>query len=762
MIQAKPGEIGLLIGHLLIGHLLLAALPAVADTPQLLISLQAAKAPADPAAFKAQVTLTPANPAAGSATRSLTLAFGQPLSLDVSPGSAWDVTVEAAGYWSQPRSVVAGSNVVLELLEAGRIEGTVKAADGAEMPAALSLRFRPVPWAKSSLGEVTQACPIVENRFGCVLPAGELDLRMRARGFLAQYRWGAKVSAGGTYQAGSLTLHPGAAVVGWVLAPDATFRFSEVRVSLEPRGADVKFSSKDDERLAAMAPIETVNDRGFFAFAGVAPGHYMAVVRHPRFAASRIAPVEVYQGAETEIEMVRLLPKATLEVRLSPPLDPSGAPWDLELVKRSASPTYFATVTKGPASSDGVFRARDIEPGPHQLLINGSHGARWQSVDIEVTPEMSPLEVQLPVSQVEGVVQIGREPLEAGIWFGSRNGDRRVFAKSDDEGEFAVTLPKQESWLVEVVNLPLGVRTFLHEVEIPDKNPARIRLELPNTTLQGDVVDEAGQPIHNARVTAYNRSKYYSLDLSSDSEGAFQFRGLAPGAWDISAGHFDKSGNLESDHLWVQAEKDLPVQGVRLTLRRKLALAGLVVGADGQGVPGAKVESFLEQDHGPVTEAHPDAVTDVNGQFTLDVPAAARIAQLTVFAPGYAVTQLRLDVLQKEPLIIPLHRGGGTVTVTYEPSDDPEEPVFVRQLAINLFRDFKVGTPNTLLHWAQVHGMTPEPGRLTFPMLEPGTYTACLGVRDLIRVNGRPPAGNPACATGELAAGGELSLRVGD
>jgi hypothetical protein len=124
------------------------------------------------------------------------------------------------------------------------------------------------------------------------------------------------------------------------------------------------------------------------------------------------------------------------------------------------------------------------------------------------------------------------------------------------------------------------------------------------------------------------------------------------------------------------------------------------------------------------------------------------------------VTQVRLDVRQTEPLIIPLPRAGGSVVVTYEPSADPEEPPLVRQLAINLFREFEVGNPNSRLHWAQVQGMKPEPGRLQFPMLEPGTYTACLGVKDLIRVTGRPPAGHPACASGELIAGGELLLRI--
>jgi hypothetical protein len=312
---------------------------------------------------------------------------------------------------------------------------------------------------------------------------------------------------------------------------------------------------------------------------------------------------------------------------------------------------------------------------------------------------------------------------------------------------------------VEVINVPLGVKAVVPEVRIPEGDPARVRIELPDTGMEGVVLDETGKAMPKIQVSALDRSDLLHAK-SSDPEGTFQFRGLAPGTWDVFARSSDKSGSLESDHVVVQVEKDLPVTGIRLALRRKITISGLVVGAGGQGVPGANVESFLEQDHGPVTELHPHAVTDVAGQFTLKVPAAARMAQLTVFAPGYAVTQLRLDVRQAEPLIIPLHRAGGTVTVVYEPSGDPEEPPIVRQLAISLFRDYKVGNPSSLGHWAQVHGMTPEPGSFPIPMLEPGTYTACLGVGDLVRVTGRPPSGNPACASGELTAGGELVLHV--
>jgi hypothetical protein len=243
---------------------------------------------------------------------------------------------------------------------------------------------------------------------------------------------------------------------------------------------------------------------------------------------------------------------------------------------------------------------------------------------------------------------------------------------------------------------------------------------------------------------------------TSEPEGRFELRGLPAGPWRLEA----RSADLASDSVAVQLQPDQPVESVRLVLSQRREVAGLVVGPEGQGLPGVRVIGRLEQERQFLSEEIPEAYTDVDGQFKLRLPPKTEGVQLTVFPPGFAVTQVRVDARRGEPAVIPVRQVGGTVVLSYEDGSEPSR--LPRRRRLSLFHEFGVGFLQALDDWARLHGRQPdEPGRFAVPMLEPGPYTACFDVGDLAFLSGRVPAGaGDRCASGELVPGSELVLTV--
>jgi Carboxypeptidase regulatory-like domain len=713
--------------------------------------------PAQGGAPQARILLAPAG--GGATSFEARAALPGAATFDVPAGSTWEVTVEAPGYWSQPipAAASAGSSFkVVDLLPVGRIAGQVRTPPDQKAPGELTVRFRSAPGVPQAFPEVTQTCPVTDGRFSCDVPAGELDLRLRARGFLTHNFWGAKVPAGGTFQAGTLALRPGASVVGWIPAPDRELRYRDCSVSLEPFQLGTPPSLSDAERSPALGQTETVNSRGYFELTGIAPGSYRLVVRHPRYAPARIEPLDVHPGAETEVHSVVLEPAVELEVRLDPPRGPKGERWRVTLLRPSAHPNHLTTVHEGPASEDGVLRVPDMAPGPYEVEVSGGQGTRWALESIEVRPGQAPHVLRLPLVEVAGEVLLGDEPLRAQIWFGGVFGAVRVPAESDEEGRFTTVLPEQdEPWRVEVVHPESQVHATLTEVPVrkaPGQTVARVRLEVPDTAMRGEVVDEEGEPVVGARLRALGPGT--SPRAASGEKGKFELRGLSPGEWTLEA----SADGRQSEPAVVRFEEGHPAEGLRLVLRPQLEMSGQVVGPAGQAIPGALVYASLDQEDRLLAGMMPRSTTDVSGVFRLRLPAGTAGVRLLVLAPGFALRQLRADARAREPLVVPVHQGGGTVVVTFEGGAGLPEPL--KQLQTSLFHELWIA-PVVLQQWAQAQGAGQEPGRYVVPMLEPGPYLACYGVHELVYRSGRLPDELAArCARGELPPHGLLELKL--
>ncbi len=712
-------------------------------------------------ALTAKLTLAPLN-GAGVEARSLSASVPGTAEPDVPPGSAWQLSVGVQGYWSAPRIVVGGQVArPVELLPAGALAGEVVMPGGEAVPPALTLRFRSAPGAAHALEETAESCAIVERHFRCDLPAGSLDLRLRARGFLTVYRWGVLVPLHGKLELGSLQLRPGSSVVGWVDAPARDFRFQDGSVELAPQVAGVPSTAAESGRREERTVQTKVNTRGFFEFSAVAPGGYVLVVRHPGYAPTRLFPVLVYANAETEPRPIQLQPAVRFEARLEPPADPYGTRWQIVLWKRGAVPGQLDVVSRSVAASDGVWRADAVEPGDYVLEVRGAYSSRWAFKDLSLQPGMAPYEVHLPLVEVEGTVAIGDDPLESLLWFGGQNGAQRVAARSDRKGRFAVVLPQRPSWDVQVENAPLHISGWVKNLairEVPGTRAAKVTIELPDTTVRGDVQDDQGRAVPKADVMAVGDQVASAVAVAPD--GGFEFKGFDPGTWRFEAQAAGGADGLFADSVEISLADHQAVEAVHLVLRKRILVSGQVVTPAGDPLPGAKVTGLIEQAARPLSSVEPSAYSDVNGVFELRLPAETQGLQLTVMPPGYAVTQLRVDARSSAPLVIPVSQVGGTVVVEYASRAAAEAP-WLRG-STSLFHEYLLPYPTPLLDWAAINGtVQPSAARFVLPMLEPGRYTACWKTGSLVAASGLLPGGSDAsCATGELSPFGELLLNI--
>ncbi len=715
------------------------------------------------------VELTAVPPRAGEpASRRAQVTLPGEAIFELPEGSQWRVTAQAPGRWSRPEyfAVDGSRTVALRLFPAGTIEGELKApAD--RTPQRVFVLFRSAPGAAEKFTQTTEDCALTGPRFRCAVPAGELDFRLRVPGFITHSRWGARVPPGGRYRMGSVELKPGASVVGWVVAPDRAFRWADCTIELSPLESGPGPSLVDLDRQSALQQKTKVNSRGFFEFDGLAPGSYTLVARHPRFAPTTLAPLAVAAGLETEVKAIELQPPARLAVRLTPPREPGGSRWGISLFQRGPVPGRAPKVAKATADERGSWTSDGLPAGSYSIQIEGGHGSIWASQDVDLEPGMAPYEIQLPFLEVEGEVTLGREPLRALLWFGGSHGSRRVATRSDERGRFEVTLPEQkEPWPVEVENAPLHIRGSIPSLAIAKsagQRVVRVKIELPDTTVRGDVVDEQGEAAPDAVVRAVGQAAGADTarDASAKAEGRFELRGLAPGRWRFEAARGDGDAGMLSDAVEGEIEKDQPLENVHLVLRRRVKLSGQVVSPVGQPLPGVKVVAFVQDESGRLGGFIPEALTDVDGVFELRLPAGSEHASLSVFAVGFAARALTVDLQGAQGLVIPVTPVGGTIVLDLGTTAPDEAEVAM--VGAWLFRDTVLGSGSDLQAWAAVNGVAPaRPSQRIVPMLEPGAYTVCAGAAAglaALRI-GRAPADDSSCAAGVVVPGGELTLRV--
>lgn len=679
------------------------------------------------------------------------------------PPGRWVLEADAPGYWGAPYQLElakTGAAVALDLWPAGMIEGGFSLGQEVKPPATLAAFFRspagsstpsPAPPASKA------ACLVDRETWKCKVPAGVLDLRFQAPGFIPRYLWGVQVQPNGTVRPGRLELRRGSAVQGWIVTADGVPLGEGAKVSLRPRISGAVRDPGERKRLESLRFEAQVNTKGFFQVDGVPPGAYLLEARHPRYAPA-VTSVRVVPGEVTEVANPPLLldlPKL-LEVFIDPPADPAGQPWSVKLQRMDRDSSVVDTLAETAATPDGSWKKPGVPTGQYLLRVSRTGGETWWTGDLKVDENPAPLYVRMDVVRVKGRVFFGKKPLSAKIDLGGRFGATRIEAQSDDKGRFEAFLPRPGDWKAYVSAEDPKVERSFPKVKIqppPGTHVAEIELRLPDTVLRGSVVDEQNNPIPEAIVSAMSDGEVQEgqIQVRTNQEGRFEIRGMLPGPTLLEA---DAGEDRTSDPVTVDVQGDEDSKSWILIARAQLKISGTVVSPAGP-VPGARVKA-VPADMPYITAR--SFTSDAQGHFELRLPRKTQQILMSASAPGFSFRMLRVAVPENPAIVVSLEQTGGSLIVEKEPPldlTDPNAPM------VYLLHGGSVEPLPILMSWAIASGSPQDgSGRTIIPNLEPGPYQACLALPSEWAGLSFGIVPHDRCVSGSLPANGELRLKV--
>lgn len=719
---------------------------AVAAQPTQVTISMAGSPPGSSGAVVATLAAAPlAAPGTAEGAREWEVRAPATTEIELVPETGWRLSVRAPGYWASDLLLPPGerSPVSLRLLPAGTIGGRIVVGQQGARPGALQVRFQSPPKPGVAAVPVTTiSCPVREERWHCDVPAGILDLRLQAEGFIPRYLWDVQVRAGVRRDLGRFDLVPGASVIGWLQIEGAVAPGRAPEIGLRPHFLARPGAFQARERMSQTALATWPTERGFFQFQGVPAGEYVVSARLEGFAPAESDPLTVLIAGESELrEPVVLYPPLSLEVHLHPPLDPYGQPWQVELLEGDVHPPVMRLESRGggPADLHGFWRLDGLPAASYLLTVKDFAGSALRNETIEVTPGLPPLELALDVIALEGEITRGDEPLETTLWF-VRDAQRIRF-ESDEEGAFSGYLPAEGAWRVDLASPDRGEQT-LEPVEVqrpPQAKAARVAIRVPNTRLAIRVVEEKGTPVGDAEVFVFSgpETRRREAQVLTDEKGEATVHGIAPGFVQL----FASGGQGASEWVIHHVSEDAEAPAVELTLRPRIRLNGRVLGPQGP-VAGAVLTVIPDVLSGR-NVWYRRGVSEADGRFQVLLDRPFPGGSLAVFPPGFALQLRRLPAIatSEEELVIQVNQDGGDVLVELDEGEDlfRQGPYLSRGGA-------RLPLTGAL---AEDWGSRRPGGLLALPALEPGTYVFCPDRES-------PPAD---CVSGFLPPQGELRLR---
>jgi hypothetical protein len=538
------------------------------------------------------------------------------------------------------------------------------------------------------------ACTVTDDTWRCQVPAEiTFDFRLEVPGFASQYSWDVFVRSGEVFSAEPQMLVPGASVTGWVVrGKDSPLR--NARVSIYPRNVQ----GKNRSHSAAQMQTRRTDRRGFFQFAGLAPGTYR-IVSEAAHLSPAVVPDLVVKSAEA-ITLPRPLRQdepAAFDILIQPSTDRSGGRWNVELSE--ATPLYPErrprTISRH-ANENGLWQANGLRADVYELKVIDGTGtvAHRQRVDLF---DGGPGTLALTVRQipVRGTLLAGDAPLEAVIHLSNESGIL-VKTASDADGRFEAALPTTGAWRPSVLypRGPGGARIVAEVFEIPEDAPRdlprELVLRLPGGRIHGNVVS-SDQRKGIAVVHAYRGQRLVAEQQTTD-DGKFNFVGLAAGTYRLDA----QSAAGSTPRAVEQVLENDESREVTLVTEPYVRLSGYVVTPDGRPASGAVVQFSTD---GVFWER---MVADVRGQFGRDVPRGGQSVQMVVLSHGYPATMLASPVTD-DPIRVQLRSDGGVIRF--------------RSPAVLLTRGARAPA-----HAFRFESNAPFSGSI---YLESGTYTVC-------------------------------------
>jgi protocatechuate 3,4-dioxygenase beta subunit len=235
--------------------------------------------------------------------------------------------------------------------------------------------------------------------------------------------------------------------------------------------------------------------------------------------------------------------------------------------------------------------------------------------------------------------------------------------------------------------------------------------------VSGRVIDEAGRPIANARVTT---AGIWDIPggvepVTTDAKGTFTFAALAPGSHVLVA----TDGEHAPERSAPVTVADQPVRNVTITMKQGGKLAGIVSDDQQKPVPFATVRVGGDGQQMWIVDAR-QATSDRNGHFELRGLARTKL-KVRAESDDAASKIARVDLSStpvKDDLKLTLDVKG---TIAGLVVDDKNQPV--AEVQVNAFPDFFAGNSAEGVTLAGMSSATTDgAGRFTIRGLPDGAY----------------------------------------
>lgn len=655
--------------------------------------------------------------------------------LDLGDGG-WQVQATAPGYWSQEADVaVTGQgpiSVRFALWPAASLYGQITPAQGETLPDALEVRLSatlaaageataqpPVSQPETSPTSAKLRCRIDKGSWSCLGPPGLFDVRLEASGFAPHYLWGVSLKAGVSTDLGEIQLRRTASVFGRAVRKDGSSPPGPCRATLQP-DVERRGPEPDPDSAPAGEPSVSVSlsPRGYFQIVAVQPGRHLLVVECPE--ASALRELIVQPDGETRIDPALPLEEQTIEIAVTPKLDPVGRPWQLTVDATNSPARRIAD--KVALSADGRWERRGLMAGDYRVAVSSSDGTAWLQRNVDLGKNSGQLSLRLASVKVRGQVMLASQPVRARLLFSNEAGGEPVTLKTDQDGRFQGLLPiapdvKETSWIVEAhVAQPPSTRLIsgVNVQSVPTESSAWLDLILPLIAVRGTVISENGRPQRGTQVTLEN-SGGIRTTTSTDDGGSFEVPELPPGQYTAVAETDEAASDRTPFEVVDGGEREL--QLILHPFRR----VSFYVVSSGYPVADAAVQVWIAPGV-PRAFAH----TDRNGRFQVNLPSEITEVGMTVGEPGYALKMVRLPVPSEnnsspDANKISLDDSGGTLQLSFQPSDG----TLPDSAALYLVHNGAVQDARTVAGWGsnQTAGSEDE---AVVDVIEPGDYALCV------------------------------------
>ena len=564
------------------------------------------------------------------------------------------LVIVSDGCWVAPVTVTnaaAATQVEVPVWPGAHLRGSLTNPSHADLPKRLTARLQGAPRFTPEISPADVTCAVDGRRFDCLVPSAALDVRVSADGYAPIYLWDMHLDPGEQRDIGSVELRRGASIVGWV-APAPGLALRKVAVELIPRG----FGSPEESKMreAARGTKTTPNNRGFFEFHQVPAGTYDVVARLAGHSPGRRTGLRVDDPSEYAIERLVLSPLTRIEVAVDPPVGPEDKPWTIVLDRQEPLSPFVTSLARESARPDGRWIRENLEAGPYIVSVLDPLGSTLQRKTVNVTPEGASLDIRLDQVVIRGTLSAGAERMAGFVTFEGTGGSS-IRIRTNDQGIFSGMLPREGKWNVKIKSLDSRFYVNRRDIEVhrrEGESIAVVDINLPGGRIKGIVLDERGKP-STADIIVY-RDGHPMADIAAVEDGTFEMTGIESGEASLRA----VSHGAESDVVAYQVTQVAPPVA-QLMLRKLRSVKGWLTTSDGLPVPGALVRYFAA-----ATVGRKETVTDLSGEFALDVGADIGVIALAVLAPSLPIKVATVVVTaeeRSEPIHLSIGRGAGAL-----------------------------------------------------------------------------------------------------